>query len=737
MWSHADRRAGVIAEVQAHHPPLKVLLCGAGRRGLEHIDLLDGVPGLQLAGVHDISDANLERASTATSVLRSKDLDGILADVDPEIVVVATPPSVRNSLVERLTQHDGVRAIIVEKPFALSLNEADRMLAKCRERGIVLAVFHQLPYCSEFVRLRQAINDGELGVLQSLDAYCYGNLFDQGSHMVDILRWLAVEHEPQWVTAQGWRKLPALARFAEIPPTFVRSSAHPGSPWTHAVIGFSGGLQATLSSGLLTPMTVPRLGPWLQKRVVATGSEGVAEAHAAAHFRMLTSRTSGWITESTDLDGYRRAQQRFYAALRDTLSGVASRFEMAAEQRTSLEILVACQESERQARPVTLPLLSEQAPSAAPRHDPPAGSFSASQTGLRVSIVLPMRDHRGIGLQSVASWTGEQRCDPNAFELILVIDARTANMEDALTRLLRPHDQLIRHDGNDMAQYHAGACAARGDILFFSEPHCFAEPQAVAQIVEYMDTHAVDGLCARSTPFCVNAMGRAEARIFANGFIEWSRPESWVRVIVRGFALRRKTYVAVGGLEHRYSRFAEWLLSARLRSRGYQLDYAPGVGVHHRDGGSFSFYDDEIRQFTEGECLFRLESDSSEFVRTYFGSPQEWAAARAAHGRPVGAIVRSLRQLRRDSSPIHTERRTYAADLMRTLADGLFAGQRLLLKHAALVWAAQLRYWFSLTDEQRFRAFEAFYVADTSLARVRFALRQSHADPTGGPSCLT
>ena len=104
---------------------------------------------------------------------------------------------------------------------------------------------------------------------------------------------------------------------------------------------------------------------------------------------------------------------------------------------------------------------------------------------------------------------------------------------------------------------------------------------------------------------------------------EWSKPESWVRVIVRGVALRKDTYIAVGGFEHRYSRFAEWLLSARLRSRGYQLDYTPGVGVHHRDSGSFSCYDDEIREFTEGECLFRMESDSAEFVRTYLGSPQE------------------------------------------------------------------------------------------------------------------
>src|SRR5260221_2039710 len=170
---------------------------------------------------------------------------------------------------------------------------------------------------------------------------------------------------------------------------------------------------------------------------------------------------------------------------------------------------------------------------------------------MHLAVVLPMRDHRGWATRSVASWTESQRFDPNDFELILVIDKQTAELAERLTRLLRPHDQVIHHDGNDMAQYHAGAGAARSDLLFFTEPHAFAEPEAVAQIIEYMDTHAVDGLCARSSPVTVDALGRAEARIFANGFEGWSKPESWVRVIVRGFALRKETYEAVGGFEHR------------------------------------------------------------------------------------------------------------------------------------------------------------------------------------------
>jgi len=128
-----------------------------------------------------------------------------------------------------------------------------------------------------------------------------------------------------------------------------------------------------------------------------------------------------------------------------------------------------------------------------------------------------------------------------------------------------------------------------------------------------------------------------------------------------------------------------------------------------------------------------------EFVRTYFGSAPEWAAARAARGRPIRDIVRSLRQLPREGSSIPADRRRYVTDLGRTLAYGVFADRRLLLRYAMRVWAAKLRYRLSRTDAQRFRAFEAFYVADTSLARVRFALRESEDDQAHGQrqlSCL-
>jgi predicted dehydrogenase len=108
------RNSLALAEVIDRRSPLSVLLCGVGRCGQEHIGLLEGMPGFQLAGVHALSTANLQRASTVTRALASKDLDRALAVCKPGIVVLATPPSVRQSLVERVAQYESVRAIVVE-----------------------------------------------------------------------------------------------------------------------------------------------------------------------------------------------------------------------------------------------------------------------------------------------------------------------------------------------------------------------------------------------------------------------------------------------------------------------------------------------------------------------------------------------------------------------------------------------------------------------------------------------
>lgn len=701
---------------------LDVVLCGVGRRGLEHIDLLADLPELRLRGVHDQSPERASAGAARAGVPGSTDLAALLDRVQPGLVVLATPPRLRYTMVEQIVRHDSVRALIVEKPLALSLDEGDRILEACHAHGVLPVVFHQLRFCPEFVRLKSAIDGGELGELRELHASCFGTLFDQGSHLLDLVCWLLPERQPSWVSAHGVHDLVSLARCTDIPAGFVADTMHPGAPWTQARIGFAADVQLTLSCGVLAPRPEPRLGPWLQKRVVAVGTHGTAEAHAVSHFRLLAGGNGAAHALTSDLAAYRAAQQALYRDVCRTLAEQAGSDPLPdGSLRGTLELLAATLHSERSGQVVRLPFVplpqhtvEPQPPRPTPRSRP------------RVSVVIPMEDHRGVGLQAIHAWVEEQRCDPLDYELLVMTSERMQATEAALRHLLRPQDRVVRCGGSDMDQYATGARLARGDILFFTEAHCLPEPETIAQTIDYLDTHDVDGFCARTVPLCLNAVGRATSSQFERGFETWSAPESWVKVIVRGVAIRRATYVTVGGFEARYDRFAEWLLSARLRRGGYQMTYAPGVGIRHVYGESFTLIKDEIRRFTEGECRFRLETDTPEFVREFFGTPAEWSAARTLRFRPLDLIAATIRQRAADAAgPRWTHWQQQAA----VFSQRVWAAQRLMATYQLATWSAQARFRLSLTDAQRLRAFQDFYVAQTALCRVRFALRLPPESP--------
>ena len=627
-----------------------------------------------------------------------------------------------------------MRAVVIEKPLSLRLSEAGQILATCRRRGLGLFVCHQLRFSSEFAQLKAAIETGEVGELQSLQAFCYGNLLDQGCHMVDTLRWLMGGREVRWVIAQGADELTSLARYSEIPADFKIDTRHPGPLWSHATFGFEGGLQATLSSGLLTAPTRPALGNWLQKRIVAVGSEGFAEAHAASHFRLINSKTPGGRVLRFGLQDYQDATLSFYRAILQTLRGEASDLQAANDALRSLETVLAALESIVDGSLVGLPLSERSDPLSRWREKKLAGPSEARSEVARlaaakpmVSVILPMEDHRGMAIKAIESWVVKQRCPPEDFELIVLIDDSLRDLEHPVRELLRPHDQLIKQSAhNEMEQYDFGATQSKGEILLFTEPHCEAEPETISEVIHYFKTTSLDGLCARSTPVCRNRIGQMESRMYTDGFAEWSQPDDWRKVILRGFGIRRQAYFDAGGFQHRYSRFAEWLLAAALKSQGYQLGYAPGVAVSHLYADNLKLLDDFIREFTEGECLYRLETASKEFCESYFGAPAEWYEVRSSdRSLDFLFVATTLQMLVRRLGIARTLQGwiTCLAQLVRCLASALCGKHLLLFKHQVFVWLAKLRCYFWWVNEERmYRAFVDYYLGATSLSRIRYGI---------------
>ncbi len=109
----------------------------------------------------------------------------------PDIVSVCTSARPRAEIVTTIAEMDvGVRAIWAEKPIAMSLEEADRMVGACREAGIALAVNCARRWDAWYSKARELIDAGAIGEVMQVTVYQVGNL-SHNSHMLNLARFLA------------------------------------------------------------------------------------------------------------------------------------------------------------------------------------------------------------------------------------------------------------------------------------------------------------------------------------------------------------------------------------------------------------------------------------------------------------------------------------------------------------------------------------------------------------------
>ena len=116
----------------------------------------------------------------------------------PDIVSVCTTARVRATIVEDVAR-SGARAIWAEKPIALTLVEADRMVAVCAENNVTIAVNCARRWNPHYASARELIEAGEIGELLQVTGYAECGLSHNGSHAIDAIRYLAVDGNVNWL----------------------------------------------------------------------------------------------------------------------------------------------------------------------------------------------------------------------------------------------------------------------------------------------------------------------------------------------------------------------------------------------------------------------------------------------------------------------------------------------------------------------------------------------------------
>ena len=117
---------------------LRIGVIGVGSLGFHHARLLRAVPDATLVGIHDIDAARLEHVATELGVTPFAEADALLDAVDA--AVLAVPTSVHEAVALDALRR-GVH-VLVEKPIARSLEEADRILSAAGASGALVQIGH-------------------------------------------------------------------------------------------------------------------------------------------------------------------------------------------------------------------------------------------------------------------------------------------------------------------------------------------------------------------------------------------------------------------------------------------------------------------------------------------------------------------------------------------------------------------------------------------------------------------
>ena len=122
-----------------------------------------------------------------------------------DIVCIATHPGLHRGIVEAAVAA-GVKGIFCEKPLALSLTDADALVAACRSAGCVLSVNHSRRWDPAHRKAKEMVEAGLIGDLTALYGFCQGGkpfpawtadeegpLIHDAVHLFDLFRLFAGE----------------------------------------------------------------------------------------------------------------------------------------------------------------------------------------------------------------------------------------------------------------------------------------------------------------------------------------------------------------------------------------------------------------------------------------------------------------------------------------------------------------------------------------------------------------
>ena len=345
---------------------MKYALIGCGRIATNHVKAVLNNK-LEFTAVCDIKEEQMEkllaehRLEKDASIKRYTDYKKMIEENALDLIAVATESGIHAEIALYCIDH-GIHCII-EKPIAMSMKDADEIVRRSQEKGVKVCACHQNRFNVAVQEMRRALEAGRFGKLSHASVHVRWNrnenyytqaswrgkwasdggaLMNQCIHGIDLLRWMMGD-EAEEVYGQTRQQFHDYLEAEDV---------------GMAVVKFKNGAVATIEG---TTNVYPRN---LEETLYLFGETGTVKLGGTS-----TNNIDVWqFADETEADRqnkgleeatsnvYGNGHTSLYADVIDAIEKNRKPYVDAEAGRNALELVLAVYKSQKEGRPVKLPL---------------------------------------------------------------------------------------------------------------------------------------------------------------------------------------------------------------------------------------------------------------------------------------------------------------------------------------------------------------------------------------------
>jgi len=330
--------------------PVRIALIGAGDWGEKHLQALKTLRNVQVSA---ICEPNAERARRLAEQYRIEhvysDFNELLAREQLDAIHVATPEQLHREPVVEAARH-GLH-ILVEKPIATTLEDADAMIQAAQKENVFLMVGHILRWDARYAMVKDAIERGEVGEIGAVFARRAFSragastylprvtpLMQSAIHDIDLILWYTKDR---------------------VSETYARSAKllnYTNPDITTCLLSLEKGAQAVLEHSFTLPERIPFM---TGARMEIIGSNSFVIIDASEQCLFFCDQ-NGWRTPDTTLIPVVRnslmgtLKEEISYFVRCVANGENPSVITPEEAREALRVALSCEQSLAEGRPIRL-----------------------------------------------------------------------------------------------------------------------------------------------------------------------------------------------------------------------------------------------------------------------------------------------------------------------------------------------------------------------------------------------